>query len=152
MKTRSWKAVCFVSLFFLAALSCGPGNVKDRGENPVAREGQGENVQTPDVKSATPAQWVAGNPTAAAQQAGRPGESGTAAETTTGAAGQENPEDIKPYSEAPLRSQPGEGPAIAIDATTVHAGVVIEGDKATCTYTVHNVGKKDLNILSVQPG
>jgi hypothetical protein len=59
---------------------------------------------------------------------------------------------LTPNREKPLQSQPGEGPAITIDATVVQLGTVIEGDEATCVFNVSNVGKKDLNILKAQPG
>jgi hypothetical protein len=59
---------------------------------------------------------------------------------------------LTPSREEPLESAAGEEPAIAFDATVVQLGTVMEGDEATCVYNVRNVGKKDLNILSAQPG
>jgi hypothetical protein len=55
------------------------------------------------------------------------------------------------YRKNPVRSEPAEGPAIALDATDVHVGRVEVGDSIVCGFNVLNLGKEALT-LSANPG
>lgn len=50
------------------------------------------------------------------------------------------------YRRTPVVSGATDGPAIAIDATDVHIGVVPDRNYVRCTYRLRNLGNEELTI------